>query len=158
MEDSLVHTLPAFYTWISLPAAVPLCRTSIQVRAELGPAYSLRPPVLKANPGPPMKSNSDPVKLWQETQLVAMSVKTVNDKKGREGLVVQGHLKARSLFQPPIPLSDPLVHPLLQKQSLPWLQNQFSELSKRKGKGCLLDCHHPSLPEKAPPPGLCMRP
>lgn len=76
-----------------------------------------------------MKSNSDPVKLWQETQLVAMSVKTVNDKKGREGLVVQGHLKARSLFQPPIPLSDPLVHPLLQKQSLPyWSVNYMSLL------------------------------
>lgn len=66
-----------------------------------------------------MESNSDPAKLWQETQLVAMSVKTVSDKKGLEGLVIQGHLKARSPFQPPVLLSDPPVHPVLQMQSLP---------------------------------------
>lgn len=67
-----------------------------------------------------MESNSDPAKLCRETQLVAMSVKTVSDEKGHGGFVVQGHLKARSLFQPPVPLSDPLVRPVLQMQLLPW--------------------------------------
>lgn len=88
--------------------------------------------MLKANPGPRMESNRDPVKLCQETQLVAMSVKTVSDKKELEGLVVQGHLKARSLFQPPVPLSDPPVHLLPQMQSLPQQRNQIPELSKRE--------------------------
>lgn len=60
----------------------------------------------------------------------------------------------RSFSQPSIPPSNPS-----SAFSPPdAAANQFSELSKRMRKDCLIDCHHPGWPEKAPRPGLCRRP
>lgn len=56
-------------------------------------------------------------------------------------------------------LQGPLANPsrsILSTRCQPLLAaDQFSELSKRMRKDCLIDCHHPGLPEKrSPTPAL----
>lgn len=58
-------------------------------------------------------------------------------------------------LQPLLP--TPPVHSLPQMPSQK-RGNHFSVLSKRMRKNCLIDCHHPGWPEKAPRPGLCRQP
>lgn len=160
MEDIFVGTTLAFYTVFSSLQLFPLCRTSSLVRTESGPVLSLKSPSAESVRRSTVEIQQRSPNSCRGTQLVVMSIKT----KGARPVTSSGSecLRTQLTFATPKPAGafprlqslfpTPPVHSRPQMPSLPAQTNSLSK------KDCLIDCHHPGLPEKAPPPGHCRQP